>query len=117
MFVLTLRLEQRSILRIPRSKSRLPKKELMSPLRCHFHITVNFPYTKKKAYASLKKIAQIRSNITKEATQILVNALVTPHLDNNRLLYDLPHYLLDRLQMIENNAAGVITKTKCLDLC
>jgi len=47
----------------------------------------------KKAYASLKKISQIRSNLTVEATKTLVNALVTPHLDNNNtLLYGLPDH-------------------------
>jgi hypothetical protein len=70
----------------------------------------------KACYLSLRHISQIRPYLTEDATATLVNALITSKLDNlNCLLYGLPAYMLKRLQLIQNNAGRLVTKTKKMD--
>ena len=67
----------------------------------------------KGAYYHLRAIAKIRKHLTMEATECLVNALITSRLDNcNSLLLNLPKTQTDKLQRIQNNAAKVVLTTK-----
>ena len=67
----------------------------------------------RKCNFQIHNICKIRSNLTKEATEKLVNSLVTSCLDyNNAVLYNLPDYLLDKLQIVQNNAARLIYQEK-----
>ena len=70
----------------------------------------------RACYGQVRGIAQIRQFLTTKAAEILVHAFVTSRLDNhNSLLHGVPDYLLDRLQMIQNQAARIITKQKRSD--
>ena len=64
-------------------------------------------------YFNLRNISKIRGNLTHEATVTLVQALVTSRLDSvNGLLYGLPDTLLQKLQLVQNNAARVIARVR-----
>ena len=67
----------------------------------------------KSCYLHLHSISLIRRYLTIDAAEKLVHAFVTSRLDNNNsLLYGLPDYLTDKLQMIQNNAARLIVQKK-----
>ena len=57
-------------------------------------------------YYHLRNIRRIKDRLTKEATQILVHSVVSSRLDYcNALLADIPEYLTNRLQVLQNCAA------------
>ena len=67
-------------------------------------------------YLSLHQISQIRPYLTEEATATLVHALIIYKLDCcNSLLIGIPGCLTQKLQLIQNNAAGLISKNKMSD--
>ena len=54
----------------------------------------------------LRNLSKIRKCRTQKDTETLVHAFVTSKLDNcNSLLAELPQYLLDRVQRVQNAAA------------
>ena len=65
---------------------------------CHFHLT---------------NVSKIRSYLDRESTEAIIHAFVTTNLDYcNAILYGLPKVLLNRLQLVQNRAARIITFTK-----
>ena len=63
----------------------------------------------KSAFLHLYNIRKIRKFLSRETTQILVNALVTSRLDYcNSILYGLPATELYKLQRVQNSAARLI---------
>mgnify|MGYP001552403918 CR=1 FL=1 len=67
----------------------------------------------KSCYLHLRAISKIRKYLTTDAAEKLVHAFVTSRLDcNNSVLYGTAEYLMDKLQLIQNNAARVITQKK-----
>ena len=67
------------------------------------------------AYCQLRSIAIIRRSITTAAcrTIIIVHALVMSRLDYcNALLYGLPDAQLQKLQLVQNSAARLVTGTR-----
>ena len=63
----------------------------------------------KSAFFHLYNIRKIRKFLSRETTQILVNALVTSRLDYcNSILYGLPATELYKLQRVQNSAARLI---------
>ena len=63
----------------------------------------------KSAFFHLYNIRKIRKFLSRETTQILVNALVTSCLDYcNSILYGLPATELYKLQRVQNSAARLI---------
>ena len=72
--------------------------------------------TTKACYLHLRHLGQIRKYLTQEATSTLVHAFITSKLDNlNSLIYGIPDYLIDKLQLIQNQAAKLILKKKKFD--
>ena len=70
----------------------------------------------RSCYLGLRQISQIRSFLTEDATATLVHALITSKLDSyNSLLIGIPDTLKRRLQLIQNNAARLITKSRKSD--
>ena len=66
----------------------------------------------KSARYALHNISRVRTSLTRDACETLVQAYVTSRLDYcNSLLYGVPTYLLNRLQKVQNSAAKVITMT------
>ena len=70
----------------------------------------------KSCYGHLRRIGHIRKYLTTEATQLLVHSFVTSRLDNgNSLLYGLPDTLLAKLQLVQNTAARIVSRTRPCD--
>ena len=65
------------------------------------------------AWYQLYNISKIRQHITTDQTKIVIHAYVTSKLNfNNALLYDIPQYIRNKLQLVQNAAAKVITGDK-----
>ena len=65
------------------------------------------------AYDQLYKISKIRQHIPTDKRKIVIHAYVTSKLDfNNDLLYNIPQYIRNKLQLVQNAAAKVITGNK-----
>ena len=66
----------------------------------------------KSAYYHLKQINKIKKYLTEDSTKTLVHSLVTGRLDHCNSLYSgLTSQAIHRLQLAQNYAARVITKT------
>ena len=64
----------------------------------------------KTSHFHLRNISKIRKFLTKESTEILTYAFVSSKLDHcNSLLYGFPAYQLNKLQLIQNTAAHVVS--------
>ena len=64
----------------------------------------------------LRNIAKIRKYLSEDTSQILVHAFISSKLGNcNSLLYGLPKHLLNRLRLIQNTAARIVTLSKRFD--
>ena len=69
--------------------------------------------TTRSCYTQLRGISKIRKYLSQDSTKSLVHAYVTSRLDNmNSLLHALPDYLINKLQILQNNAARLITRQK-----
>ena len=70
----------------------------------------------KACYVGIRDISKIRQYLTEEATAQLIIASATSKLGcNNALLYKCSKYLLDKLQLVQNNAARVISRRRKQD--
>jgi hypothetical protein len=67
----------------------------------------------RSCYASLRDIGKVRGYLTEHSAKLLVHAYVTSKLDSlNSLLYGLPQYQIQKLQLIQNHAARIIARKK-----
>jgi hypothetical protein len=67
----------------------------------------------RSCYIQLRDISQIRPYITQDYAATLVHSLVVSKLDGmNSILCGIPEYLIQRLQLVQNNAARLVTCTK-----
>ena len=70
----------------------------------------------RSGYGQLRQIGHIRQYLNSDATQSLVNSLVTSRLDYcNAPLHGVPKVSLNRLQNLQNTAARIITRTSRYD--
>ena len=70
----------------------------------------------KSSQYHLSNIGKIRKLLDQNTTEILLHAFVSSKMDNcNELLFGLPKYQLNRLQLIQNTAARIATLTKKYD--
>jgi len=67
---------------------------------------------KSVSYA-LYRISRIRKFLSRTDTESLIHAFVTSRIDNsNSMLYNLPECLTRRLQLLQNSAARLVTRTR-----
>ena len=67
----------------------------------------------RSAFYHLRNIARLRPALTQQNAEVLVNAYVTSRLDYcNSILSGIPNKLLHRLQLIQNSAARIVTRSK-----
>jgi exonuclease III len=70
----------------------------------------------RSCYLHLRNMGKIRQYLTQDATVSLVHAFVSSKLDNlNGLLSKSNSYILDRLQLIQNQAARLVMRIKVRD--
>ena len=92
---------------------------LIQPSNCirnlgvYFNLTMNHvDFINKKCQAArlaLRNISKVRTSLTRDACETLVQAYVTSRLDYcNVLLHGLPKYLIERVQKVQNSAARII---------
>ena len=63
----------------------------------------------RSCYGHLRSIIQTRPYLTKYATHIIVQSLISSRLDYcNSLLAELPQYLIHKLQKVQNCAARIV---------
>ena len=93
-----------------------------SPLPLYFEPKPNLSKTLKgllicvSCQYHLRNIAKIGKYLSEDTSQILVHLLISSKLDNcNSLLYGLPKHLLNRLRLIQNTAACIVTLSKRFD--
>ena len=66
----------------------------------------------KVAFFHIRNLSKVRKCLTQKDTETLVHAFVISKLDNcNSLLAELPQYLLDKVQRIQNAAARLVSCT------
>jgi len=69
-------------------------------------------YICKSCYYKIRNIGLIRKYINDETSKTLVQTLITSWLDyGNALLYNIPISLTNRLQLVQNYAARLVTRT------
>ena len=77
------------------------------------------PYIKevrKKSHLKHRRIRQIHPYLTQKATESLVHSLISSSLDYcNSILYNTPSYLIKKLQLVQNTAAKLITRSRKYD--
>ena len=87
-------------------------KDLGTQLDTHLTLVPHVSSIVKSVQFHLRNISHIRKYLTKDATQSLIHALVTSRLDcNNALLVNMPACQLNRLKLLQNTAARIITGT------
>eukprot|EP00914_Ancora_sagittata_P022153 GHVO01044055.1.p1 GENE.GHVO01044055.1~~GHVO01044055.1.p1 ORF type:complete len:215 (+),score=19.28 GHVO01044055.1:449-1093(+) len=68
--------------------------------------------TTRCTYFHLRRIAKIRRQLTHDACAMVINATITSRLDyHNALLLGLPARRVKKLQIAQNNAARLLTRT------
>ncbi len=87
-------------------------RDLGSQLDKHLTLVLHVSNIVKSVQFHLRNISHIRKYVTKDATQSLIHALVTSRLDcNNALLVNMPAGQINRLKLLQNTAARIITGT------
>ena len=91
-------------------------KNLGVLLDSDLNFSKHFSNITRTAIYQIRNIAKIRSFISFTDAQTLIHTFVTNHLDYcNSLFSGLPKTSINRLQLIQNTAARVLTKTRKFD--
>ena len=70
----------------------------------------------KSAFYHLRNISRIRKLLSTKTTETLVHAFITSKLDHcNSFLYNVPKYVIKKLQSVQNAAARLITGSRKYD--
>ena len=77
------------------------------------NFTAHFNKVTKIAFFHLRNIAKVRPFLSQPDAEKIIHAFITSRLDYcNALFTGLPKKAIDRLQLIQNSAARLLTKTK-----
>ena len=91
-------------------------KNIGAILDSDMSMTQHINSTIRCCYAHLRKVAYIRPYLTQNATETLVNSLITSRLDYvNALLFGLPDTSMNKLQLLQNSTVKLIFKKKKTD--
>ena len=86
-------------------------KYLGFTLDCHLTMNAHVSNTSRTCYFELRRLASIRRFLTSTATATLVSVFVLSRIDYcDSLLFGSSHDLTSHLQLIQNNAARVISR-------
>ena len=70
----------------------------------------------KSAFYHLRTISHIRKYVSTQTTEILIHAIITSKLDHcNSLLYNVAKNVIEKLQLVQNAAARLITPSRKCD--
>ena len=91
-------------------------KNIGAVMDCQLNMTDHINHISRSCYMHLRNIGKIRPNLTEDSAATLVHAFITSKLDNaNSLLYGIPDSATRKLQLIQNNAARIVTRSKKFD--
>jgi hypothetical protein len=98
----------------------IPFSDVVKTLGVYFDADLNFQNQissiVKTCFYYIRSLSKIRPYITKKAANAMAVSLVQSKLDYcNSLLAGLPHKQINRLQVVQNAAARVVTQTKKRD--
>ncbi len=96
-------------------KPLLKKRNLDNTMLSNYRPISNLPFIGKikSAYYHLKNIARIRCFVSSQDLEKLVHAFITSRVDYcNGLLTGLPKKTIRQLQLIQNAAARILTRTR-----
>lgn len=78
-----------------------------------FKMEAHIVNVQRSCYIQLRALHKIRQYLTREAAEKLTHAFVTSRLDNlNSLLVRMPAYQIQKLQLIQNQAARIVTEQR-----
>ena len=70
----------------------------------------------QSGYFHIRNVSSIRKILTDETAATIIHALITSRIDNgNSLLTGITDHLLRKLQLAQNSAARILTKTRKFD--
>ena len=82
----------------------------------HARMHVHVKKVCKTSFYHLRNISKTTRYLSQDTTEILIHAYITSKLNNcNSLLYGLPTYMINKLQIIQNAAARIVTFIKKTD--
>ena len=88
-------------------------RDLGLTLDNHLTMERHIKNTTKAASFALHKIGKLRQYLSRPDCEKLVHAFISSRLDYcNSTFYGIPDYLLNKLQLIQNTAARMVTRTK-----
>ena len=68
--------------------------------------------TCKSAFFRIRSIAKIRRHLSQDTAKTIVHAYITRLDYRNAMYYGLPKHLINRLQLVQNSAARLVTASK-----
>ena len=85
-------------------------------LDCHLTLKTHVSNLVRSANLELRRISSIRHFLSTDATKTLVSAFVLSRLDYcNSPLSGFPQYILNKLHMVQNNAARLVLRVSKTD--
>ena len=110
-------LEKVNINHVTVGNSKIEANDTARNIGAHFDSNMDMkPHVNKvirACYHQIRLIAKIRKYLSMDSASKLIHAFVTSRLDNlNSLLVELPDYVLNKLQLVQNNAARLVAREK-----
>ena len=110
-------LEKVKINQVTLGNSKIEATDTANNIGAHFDSNMGMkPHVNtviRACYHQIRSTAKIRKYLLINSASKLIHAFVTSRLDNlNSLLVELPDYVLDKLQLVQNNAARLLAREK-----